>query len=66
MKKLKLDVETLAVDSFRITGPSHGHRGTVRGNEPTYTCRTWEASCNTLGLTCAYSCADVPSCRISC
>lgn len=66
MKKLKLDLDTLAVDSFRPSAEPRGHRGTVRGNEPTYTCRTWEASCNTLALTCAYSCADVPSCQISC
>jgi hypothetical protein len=45
MKKLKLDLEALAVDSFRIAG-ARGE-GTVEAHEvPTYPYKTCDAACS--------------------
>ena len=54
MKKLKLEVESLAVQSFATDG-GNGRRGTVQGHwsYPVYaTCDTWDAACGTGGSNC--------------
>jgi hypothetical protein len=67
MKKLKLDVDTLAVASFATGDGSAAMRGTMRGHEshltgtdtyrcPTPTCPTWAATC----LTCAAGEQEAP------
>jgi len=37
MRKMRLDLDALAVDSFSVSGHA-GNGGTVKGNEDTYTC----------------------------
>jgi hypothetical protein len=52
MKKLMLDIDTLAVESFAV-GPAAEARGTVLGRET-------EESVDG-GATAAYTCADCPT-----
>jgi hypothetical protein len=76
MKKLKLDLEGLVVESFATTPESRGEGGTVFGQQCTcYTqctcpgCPTCDASCNgTCGGTCEASCNGTcgDSCAGSC
>jgi hypothetical protein len=76
MKKLKLDLEDLSVESFATTPDSRGEGGTVFGQQCTcYTqctcpgCPTCDASCNgTCGGTCDASCNGTcgGSCDFSC
>jgi hypothetical protein len=64
MRKLKLDLEDLSVESFATTPEPHREAGTVFGQQCTcYTqctcpgCPTCDASCNgTCGGTCAGTC----------
>lgn len=63
MRKLRLDVETLAVESFETAEGLQG-RGTVEGREHyTYFCAT-EPECRTIGASCApsrcYTCESCP------
>lgn len=62
MKKLKLDVDTLKVDSFRST-QTEGVQGTVKGHAPTYqgTCY-----CYTIEMTCPNTCQYIESCQLMC
>jgi len=66
MRKLKLDVDTLRVESFAL-GPRTPPPGTVRGHDgpggratftcigPTYCCPpTWKPSCETCPSTCPW------------
>jgi hypothetical protein len=61
MRKMKLDVETLAVDSFRTAAANAEARGTVRAHvtmgssclNSCYTCR---------GLTCEYTGSPCVAC----
>lgn len=59
MRKLKLELDTVQVESFAVTGPA-AERGTVRGNTDTllycysYAETCWNQGCNT-GVT-AYDC----------
>ncbi|HEU0301916.1 MAG TPA: hypothetical protein VFR37_20845 [Longimicrobium sp.] len=56
MKKLKLSLDELAVDSFAAV-PAEGERGTVRGAEFV----TLEATCfNSCGGTCKYNTCNAP------
>jgi hypothetical protein len=72
MKKLKLDLEDLSVESFATTPESRGEGGTVFGQQCTcYTqctcpgCPTCDASCNgTCGGTCGGTCEA--SCNGTC
>ena len=72
MKKMKLNVEALAVESFDTSGDAP-KRGTVFGEQCTcYTnctcpgCPTCDASCNgTCAGTCAYTCDDA-TCAYTC
>jgi len=62
MKKMKLDVDALNVESFRPTERQPGLRGTVRGNEPTVigTCPC------TYDITCGFTCGPIESCQLFC
>ena len=64
MKKLKLDLERIEVESFPTDAPDPSQRGTVEGHaELTYGCQsntqTWDRgyTCDEYG-TCYYSCYD--------
>jgi len=69
MKKLKLDVETLAVDSFRIAASSKDG-GTVQAHEvPTYPYATCDAACSygcTTGASYLEAYCPPPSTRTGC
>jgi hypothetical protein len=58
MRKLRLELDALRVESFPTDGPDAGARGTVRGADML---RTREAYC-TNGETCKTSCAGGPHC----
>jgi len=60
-RKLALEVEALAVDSFETTGEARAPRGTVEAREAPCTC--WQ-SCACPSA--PYWCADVPPTQISC
>jgi hypothetical protein len=53
MKKLRLDLDTLVVESFG-TRKAQAERGTVQGNSRTYGCGTWEQGCSAWE-SCAYT-----------
>ncbi len=57
MRKLKLEVETLAVESFPTLPPEAAERGTVHGADN----HTREIYC-TKGDTCRTSCCQVGEC----
>lgn len=61
MRKLKLEVETLRVESFD-TAAAEERRGTVRGAEGTFDaeCQTWE------NPWCGYQTVEVQSCGGGC
>ncbi len=54
MRKVKLDVDALAVQSFRTTAGKDEVRGTVEGNAETLRLCTNFVSCD--GNTCPFSC----------
>ena len=60
-KKLSLDPETLAVDSFETGRPAGEARGTVRGHAPPC---TWAQTCNCPSA--RYWCANDPATAYSC
>lgn len=62
MKKLKLNVEAIKVESFR-TDAQESVAGTVQAHEPTLagSCR-----CGTINLTCPDTCGPYLSCEIFC
>jgi hypothetical protein len=55
VKKIRLDIDALVVDTFRA-GPDGGGRGTVHGQQPTYgeSCTCYD--CGDSGF--YYSCVD--------
>jgi hypothetical protein len=71
MKKLKLELDNLAVESFDTTA-THKSRGTVIGEQCTcYTYCNTCPGCPTCDATCAYTCDDAtcpqcPTCAASC
>lgn len=60
MRKLKLDVEALGVESFD-TAAREEPRGTVRGAEDTF-----NADCDTNNAWCTYQTYELPSCGGGC
>ena len=68
MKKLKLDLEALTVDSFRVAGA--GGDGTVNAHEvPTYPYATCDAACSytcTTGASYLEAYCPPPSTRTGC
>ena len=70
MKKLKLDLNELKVDSFEISSSLNTHKGTIKGNGPslavTEPCDRTDISCqNTCdGDTCNGTCYN--TCNVTC
>ncbi|HEX8696677.1 MAG TPA: hypothetical protein VF746_29940 [Longimicrobium sp.] len=58
MKKLKLEIDTLRVDSFAPAAAPEEPRGTVAGHAATTTCPTWPLT------QCPWS--AFPTCGIQC
>jgi hypothetical protein len=66
MRKMKLDVERLAVESFATrTGDADAH-GTVHGNAITDFCVSLRSGCDTCQLSCHGSCATGLNCQQVC
>ena len=66
MRKLKLDVEQLAVESFAIRDEHTDARGTIRGNAVTERFCSFGSGCNTCQLSCNGSCATTYNCQQVC
>jgi hypothetical protein len=47
--KIKLEVDTLQVESFEAVGEEHGQRGTVRGNMSLGCDTQYDGTCNNYG-----------------
>ncbi|HWK90283.1 MAG TPA: hypothetical protein VNP72_09815 [Longimicrobium sp.] len=63
MKRLKLNVEELTVESFEATGPSP-ERGTVNGHaKATYACTVGWDTCDTQAESCGYTCWAATGCN---
>lgn len=67
MRKIRLQVDALQVESFRpVDDPEPRSRGTVRGAQDTIvrSCQTKQYNCTAQGgYTCDYgTCVSVPSC----
>ena len=66
MRKMKLEVERLAVESFAIRAEDADARGTVRGNAVTDRFCSFQSGCNTCELSCNGSCATGYNCQQVC
>ncbi|HEU0053183.1 MAG TPA: hypothetical protein VFQ39_08390 [Longimicrobium sp.] len=68
MRKMKLDVEVLEVESFPVAAVEADARGTVRGNAVTaIRCgATLGSGCDTCQLSCTGSCATGLNCQQVC
>ena len=65
MRKMKLDIERLAVESFEMHAGDTDARGTVRGNAATVLC-TRAYPCDSYQLSCLGSCATGYNCQQVC
>lgn len=67
MRKMKLDMDKLAVESFEMTAGDADERGTVRGNAATRFC-SLASGCagDTCQLSCNGSCATGLNCQQVC
>lgn len=63
MKKLSLDLESIAVESFAVDGGADGRAGSVRAHEDSLSPGGTGGE-ETCGLTCPATCA--PSCGETC
>jgi hypothetical protein len=66
MRKMKLDVERLAVESFATRAGDTDARGTVHGNAATERFCSLQSGCNTCQLSCTGSCATGLNCQQVC
>jgi hypothetical protein len=69
MRKMKLDMDGLAVESFEMTAGGADERGTVRGNAATLRLCSVASSCaggDTCQLSCTGSCATGLNCQQVC
>jgi hypothetical protein len=66
MRKMNLDVEGLAVESFEVVAGGADARGTVRGNEATALCSPAPYCGDTLDLSCTGSCRTGLNCQQVC
>jgi hypothetical protein len=66
MRKMKLDVEGLTVESFAVAAQDADVRGTVNGNAITALCVSLRSGCNTCELSCNGSCATGYNCQQVC
>ena len=65
MRKMKLDIDQLAVESFSIKDGDTDGRGTVHGNQITRFC-SFQSGCDTCQLSCNGSCATGYNCQQVC
>lgn len=66
MRKMKLDVDQLAVESFSIRTEEVDARGTVRGHAVTERFCSFQSGCDTCQLSCTGSCATGYNCQQVC
>jgi hypothetical protein len=67
MRKMKLDMDALAVESFEMPGDGVGVRGTIRGNADTRFVCSWQQSCvDTCAQSCGGSCFTGTPCPQVC
>lgn len=68
MRKMKLDLDGLAVESFEMTAGDADERGTVRGNAATLRLCSAGGGCtgDTAQLSCTGSCATGLNCQQVC
>lgn len=59
MKKMRLDVDTLAIESFDTSGDPTDPRGTVHGHAPPH---TEGPECDSIDICSGYDCSDVTEC----
>ncbi|HET7230104.1 MAG TPA: hypothetical protein VFJ16_08890 [Longimicrobium sp.] len=64
MRKMKLDIERLAVESFTVQGEDSEARGTVQANAVSLRCVS--PGCDTVQLSCTGSCATGLNCQQVC
>ena len=66
MRKMKLEVEGLSVESFDVLAGDADAHGTVRANEATALCTRAPACTNTGELSCTGSCRTGLNCQQVC
>lgn len=66
MRKMKLDIEKLAVESFAIRTVDTDARGTVRGNAITERFCSFQSGCDSCQLSCTGSCRTGLNCQQVC
>ena len=66
MRKMKLDIEQLAVESFAIRTVDADARGTVRGNAITERLCSLQSDCDSFQLSCTGSCRTGLNCQQVC
>ena len=66
MRKMKLDLEGLAVESFATRTEDAEVQGTVHGNAITNFCVSFRSGCDTCQLSCTGSCATGLNCHQVC
>jgi hypothetical protein len=66
MRKMKLNIEGLAVESFATRVADPDAQGTVHGNAITALCVSLRSGCNTCDLSCNGSCATGYNCQQVC
>jgi hypothetical protein len=66
MRKMKLDIEELAVETFATRVADADVQGTVHGNALTDFCGSLRSGCDTCQLSCTGSCATGYNCQQVC
>lgn len=66
MRKMKLDIEGLAVESFATRIADAEVHGTVHGNAITERCVSLRSGCDSCQLSCTGSCATGYNCQQVC
>ena len=66
MRKMKLEIELLTVESFAVRAEEADARGTIQGNAITARCVSLQSGCDTCALSCNGSCATGLNCQQVC
>ncbi len=67
MRKMKLDIDKLAVESFSVMAGDTAARGTIEGNQQgTRFCTAFTCGGDTCDLSCTGSCRTYPNCQQVC
>jgi hypothetical protein len=66
MRKMKLDMDKLAVESFAVVAGDADSRGTVEANQGTRLCTMWTCGGDTCDLSCTGSCRTGYNCQQVC